>query len=110
MRRLCTLVLGSVWLVSAYAADRGADVLREDGLLEYERGHYAAALTYFRGAAVSGDPRSAEILALMYRFGPRLYGDGVPADAAESARWAAAATQGRRSAVEGDQTVSRAGS
>lgn len=66
---------------------------REEGLLAYERGHYAAAIVHFRDAALAGDARSAEILALMYRYGPRLYGAQVPADPVEAARWAAIAAQ-----------------
>ena len=38
-------------------------------------------------AAELGDARSAEVLALMYRFGPRLYPGSVPDDAAEAAEW-----------------------
>lgn len=72
-----------------------ADASRERGLQEYANGHYAMAVMHFRRAAEEGDARSAEILALMYRFGPRLYGAGVPEDPAESARWAALAG-GRR--------------
>jgi len=41
-------------------------------------------------AAELGDARSAEVLALMYRFGPRLYPGSVPDDAAEAAEWWAA--------------------
>ncbi|MEO8345701.1 MAG: hypothetical protein ABI607_08410, partial [Betaproteobacteria bacterium] len=50
----------------------------------------------FQSAAETGDARSAEILALMYRFGPRLYGDQVTVDAAKSAYWAALAADRRR--------------
>ena len=47
-------------------------------------------------AAELGDARSAEVLALMYRFGPRLYPGSVPDDAAEAAEWAAVAADARR--------------
>jgi len=70
-----------------------------DGLAAYERGHDAQAIAYFRRAAEAGDARSAEILALMYRFGPRLFHAGVPADPAEAAKWAAVAAEARRREV-----------
>lgn len=77
-----------------------AEQWRTAGLAAYERGHYAEALAAFRRAAESGDVRSAEMLALMYRHGPRLYPAGVPANPGEAARWAAiAATAGRREAA-----------
>lgn len=78
---------------------------REQGLLDYERGHYAAALVHFRDAALAGDTRSAEILALMHRFGPQLYGAGVPADRDASARWAAIAAERRAAAAPGSVAV-----
>lgn len=80
--------------VIAQAAD-DPDAMREQGLQEYAIGHYAAAVAHFRSAATSGDLRSAEILVLMYHFGPTLYGDGVAADAAESTHWAEIVTTGR---------------
>jgi TPR repeat protein len=52
-------------------------------------------------AAEAGDVRSAEMLALMYRFGPRLFAPGVAADAAESAKWAAIAADMRRREAAG---------
>lgn len=70
-----------------------ADTLRELGMAEYEIGHYALAAQHFRRAAEMGDARSPEILALMYRYGERLYGNQVRADAAEAARWAAMASE-----------------
>lgn len=80
-----------MWLATAHAEDDGAESSRARGLLAYEKGHYAAAVAHFRRAAEEGDARSAEILALMYRFGPRFYGAQCPEDAVESARWAALA-------------------
>ncbi len=70
------------------------ELLREQGLLEYENGHYAAAAIHFQSAAESGDARSAEVLALMYRFGARLYGDQLNADAAKTAYRAALPAMG----------------
>jgi len=75
--------------------------LRNDGLAAYERGHDVQAIAYFRRAAEGGDARSAEILALMYRFGPQLFRTGVAVDPAESARWAAAAAAAQRREAAG---------
>jgi TPR repeat protein len=87
-----------LWLVTlplAHATDAPQVSLREEGLVAYERGHDAEAVACFRRAAEAGDARSAEMLALMYRFGPRLFAPGVSADAAESAKWAAVAAEAR---------------
>jgi hypothetical protein len=89
MRRLCVLVIAAGWLTLAHASDPAVENLREQGLLEYDCGHYVAAVIHFQHAAEAGDARSAEILALMYRFGAQLYGDQLPADAAKSAHFAA---------------------
>lgn len=91
-----------LWLLAlplAHAADAPETLLREEGLAAYERGHDLEAAGYFRRAAEAGDARSAEILALMYRFGPRLFHAGVPADPAEAAKWAAVAAEARRREV-----------
>lgn len=80
----------------AHAADATQASLREEGLAAYERGHDAEAAACFRRAAEAGDARSAEILALMYRFGPSLFAQEVAVDAAESAKWAAMAADARR--------------
>jgi len=88
-----------LWLLAlplAHAADAPETLLREEGLAAYERGHDLEAAGYFRRAAEAGDARSAEILALMYRFGPSLFAQGVAADAAEAAKWAAIAADARR--------------
>ena len=79
-----------------HAATPPQEALREQGLAAYERCHDAEAIAYFRQAAEAGDVRSAEMLALMYRFGPSLFAQGVAADAAESAKWAAVAAEARR--------------
>ena len=65
------------------------------GLEEYDLGHYAQAVLNLRRAAGLGDARATELLALMFRYGERLYGVQVPADRAEAARWEAIAS-GRR--------------
>lgn len=92
MRRLCGLALAAGWLTVAHAADPAVENLRAQGLLEYDNGHYAAAVIHFQSAAEAGDARSAEILAMMYRLGAQLYGDQVTADAAKSAHFAAMAS------------------
>lgn len=99
MRRLCMLIIAAGWLTLAHASDLAVEGLREQGLLEYDSGHYVAAVIHFQHAAEAGDARSAEILALMYRFGAQLYGDQVTADAAKSAHFAAMASDRRPIAV-----------
>ena len=98
MRRLCGLIFAAGWLTFAHASDPAVESQREHGLLEYNNGHYSAAMIHFQIAAEAGDSRSAEILAMMHRFGPRLYGDQVTVDAVKSAHWAAMASR-RRVAV-----------
>lgn len=80
---------------AAQANDGDAATMREQGLVEYEIGHYREAVLHFRRAADAGDARSAEILCLMYRLGPTLYGGQVAASPVEAARWAARAADGR---------------
>lgn len=46
MRRLCGLLLAAGWLMIAHAGDRDSTLLREQGLLEYDNGHYAAAVIF----------------------------------------------------------------
>lgn len=82
---------GLLWLGSTHAADPDASAAYERAQSAYETGHYALALEHFRKAAELGDVRSPSVLALMYRFGGRLYGDQVPADPGEAARWAVVA-------------------
>lgn len=94
--RAVAMCLWLLVLPLAEAADGREAALRERGLAAYERGHDADAAAYFRRAAEAGDARSAEILALMYRFGTKLFPQGVTADAAESAKWAAIAADARR--------------
>lgn len=96
MRPRLALMLGLLCVPLAQAADPPGAALRSEGLAAYERGHDAEAAAYFRRAAEAGDARSAEMLALMYRLGPQLFHAGVPADAAEVAKWAAVAADARR--------------
>ncbi len=107
-RELWPALAAASWLITANAAlpDNGveakvsatADAVCQQGLAEYEIGHYAQAVQYFRSAAELGDARSPELLALMYRLGERLYGDQVRADALEAALWAGVAADRRRAA------------
>lgn len=106
-----TFALGAVacglavagWL-DADAASPEAGIEPEDadmsaydqGLVEYEIGHYAQALQHFRSAAAAGDVRAPERLALMHRFGERLYGDQVAVDPVEAAHWANVAANQKR--------------
>jgi TPR repeat protein len=96
MRARIALLIGLLWMPVAQSADAPWAPWRAEGLAAYERGHDAEAAAHFRRAAELGDARSAEMLALMYRFGPRLYPGGVPDDAAEAAKWAAVAADARR--------------
>ncbi|MCC6195667.1 MAG: hypothetical protein IT518_14485 [Burkholderiales bacterium] len=66
------------------------------GLAAYEKGHDVEAVAYFLRAGETGDARSAEILALMYRLGPKLFPIGVSADPILAAKWAAVAAEARR--------------
>ena len=68
--------------------DALAVTLRNQGLEDYARGHYDAAVTLFRRAAQLGDIRSAEMIVLMHRFNAQLYGGGVAVSAAEAKTWA----------------------
>jgi TPR repeat protein len=94
-RRLLLLVGAMLWILAAHASGPDAEASRLQGIVEYEIGHYALAAEHFRRAAKLGDLRSAEILALMYRHGQRLYGDQFSVDAREAARWTELAVERR---------------
>ncbi len=66
------LVASSVLAQSGY--DKGASA--------YKRGDFDSALAVFRPLAENGDAKAQSILGLMYS-----YGEGVPVDYRESARW-----------------------
>jgi TPR repeat protein len=66
------LMASSVLAVSGF--DKGASA--------YKRGDFETALAVFRPLAESGDAKAQSILGLMYS-----YGEGVPVDYRESARW-----------------------
>jgi TPR repeat protein len=91
MNRFVAFALAVLWSATAHSTDGAA--ARELGLAEYEACRFNAAIIHFRRAAELEDARSAEILALMYRHGERLYGDQVRADAGEAARWATRAAE-----------------
>ena len=107
MLRAFGLILAAGLLPVAYANDGAVESLREQGLLEYDKGHYAAAVAHFQNAADAGDARSAEILSLMYRFGAQLYGDQVTADANKSAHYLATALDRRRVAAMNPASAGR---
>jgi hypothetical protein len=65
-----------------------AIVLRKQGLREYERGDYNAAVALFRRAAEQGDLRSAEMMVAMHRYNKLLYAGRVTIGAAEAKKWA----------------------
>jgi len=80
VRKLTILLAGVVLLTaSSVFAD---SALFEKGASAYKRGDYETALAVFRPLAENGDARAQSILALMYS-----YGEGVPVDYRESARW-----------------------
>lgn len=92
MKGVNCMLVAAGWLITAHGSIAGgsnadAHALFEQGLAEYEIGHYAQAIRDFKRAADEGDARSTEILALMYRFGERYYGNQVHADSVEAARW-----------------------
>ena len=66
------LVASSVLAQSEY--DRGSSA--------YKRGDFDTALAVFRPLAENGDAKAQSILGMMYN-----YGEGVPVDHRESARW-----------------------
>ncbi len=95
MRAFAAALMLVAWIPLACAEASPGERWREAGLAAYERGQDSEAVSNFRRAAEAGDARSAEMLALMYRLGPRLY-PGVAADGAEAAKWAAVAAEARR--------------
>lgn len=80
VRKLAVSLGGVALLVaSSVLAD---SALFEKGASAYKRGDYETALAVFRPLAENGDARAQSILALMYS-----YGEGVPVDDREAARW-----------------------
>jgi hypothetical protein len=81
---------------AATRSSASAQAARERGLREYDAGHFEIAATHLLLAAELGDPRSAEMLALMYRYGEQLYGNAFHADQASAQRWLSVAIALRR--------------
>lgn len=79
MRNLA-ICLGGVMLLVASSVLAQSEF--DKGASAYKRGDYATALAVFRPLAESGDAKAQSILALMYS-----YGEGVPVDHREAARW-----------------------
>ena len=67
----------------------------DKGSAAYKRGDFDAALAVFRPLAESGDAKAQSILGMMYN-----YGEGLPVDHRESARW-------YRRAAEQDYSVAQ---
>ena len=63
--------------------------LRQQGLTDYERGNFDAAVNWFRRAAGQGDVRSAVMIVLMHRHNAQLYGGRVPVTDDEARQWVA---------------------
>ena len=70
----------------------------ETGLAAYLRGDYETAAREYRALAENNDPAAQFGLGLLYHFG-----EGVPQDHAEAARWY------RRAAMQGEARAARAG-
>ena len=79
--RKLAVKIGVALLVTASSV-LADSALFEKGASAYKRGDYETALAVFRPLAENGDSRAQSILALMYA-----YGEGVPVDDRESARW-----------------------
>jgi TPR repeat protein len=58
----------------------------ERAMLAYEQGRFDAALAGFLACAADGHLRATELAASMQWYGERLYGAGVPRDAAAARR------------------------
>jgi TPR repeat protein len=79
MRRLAFCLGGGLLLMaSSVLAQSGF----EKGAAAYKRGDFETAVAVFRPLAENGDAKAQSILGLMYS-----YGEGVPEDYRESARW-----------------------
>ena len=76
--RARALLVGA--LVLAFAGTAGASV--EEGVIAYQQGDFAAALSVFEPEAEAGDATAQFHLGLMYDFG-----EGVANDFAAAARW-----------------------
>ena len=94
----CNFTAGSLDLSSG-VNHAPAVALRNQGLDDYERGHYDAALKFFRRAAQQGDLRSAEMIVLMHRHNAALYGGRVLVDTVEAKKWADVVARGAQATM-----------
>ncbi len=85
MLRVLTPILTACLLLGAIAA-RGADFA--DGAQAFDGGDYQGAFETWRMLAETGDGEAQLALAGLYRFG-----QGIPADMAQAARWYQAAAR-----------------
>ena len=81
--------------------------LRDQGLADYERGNYDAAVKGFRRAAEQGDVSSAVMIVLMHRHNVQLYGGRVPVSDDEARHWAAHIAKSAEAKVAADMRVPR---
>jgi TPR repeat protein len=68
---------------------------RSDAMAAYRIGDFKRAAALFQVAADQGDQKSAEILALMHRYGPAVFGAGFVADAKMARYWAGRAAHAK---------------
>jgi TPR repeat protein len=96
-KTLCFVTLLAA--LGSASADPG-DAAYARALSEYEVCHYREAVADLREAAQAGNERAAQMLGMMLVVGPTLYGDQLPADAAEGLRWLrASASKGNEAAA-----------
>jgi TPR repeat protein len=81
--------------------------LRDQGLVDYERGNYDAAVKWFRRAADQGDVRSAVMIVLMHRHNLQLYGGRVPVSDDEARKWADVIARAAQAQLAGDARLPR---
>lgn len=94
-------------IVSVDATNPSWLALREQGLTDYERGNFDAAVKWFRRAAVEGDVPSAVMIVLMHRHNAQLYGGRVPVTDDEAKQWAAHIAKSAQAKVAADLRVPR---
>ena len=80
MRMLAVCLGGAMLLLVASSAIARSDF--DKGSSAYKRGDYQTALAVFIPLAEDGDAKAQSILGMMHD-----YGEGVPVDHRESARW-----------------------
>jgi len=80
MRRITALFAGGVLALALFGAAMAGPL--EDGEAAYQKGDYAAAMSYWHPLAEQGDAAAQANLGLMYDTG-----SGVPQDYAEALVW-----------------------